>query len=131
MKVKLGNLKNIIDGLSVLAAKELPIKHAYWIGKTLSKLIKEFQDAESSRYKLCMKHCKKDDFGLPVTKMDGQNKVYDMVDPDAFNSELNDLFDLEIDVKFTPIPIEQLEGIKIDTAAMLKLDGLITMKEEE
>lgn len=130
MKVKLGNLKSIIEGLSVLASERLPIKHAYWIGKVLSKLTKEFQEAEKSRYALCVKHCKKDAQGNPVTRIENENKVYDMVDPDAFVQELNELWGLEIDVKFLPIPLEQLEGIKIDTATILKLDGFIVMEEE-
>lgn len=131
MKVKLGNLRGIIEGLQVLAAKELPIKHAYWIGKTIPILMKEFQDAESNRYKLCIKHCKKDKDGIPVTRIDSQGKVYDMIDPEEFQAELNELWNLEIDVKFTPISIEQLDGVRVDAATLLKLDGLVVTESEE
>lgn len=131
MKVKLGDLKNIIDGLGILASKELPIKHSYWISKTIPVLAKEFQNAEANRYKLCIKHCKKDDNGSPITRMDGNNKVYDMIDQEAFNIELADLWNLEIDIKFNPIPIEQLDGIKIDTVTLIKLDGFIITEEDK
>lgn len=131
MRVKLGNLKSVIEGLSVLASKELPIKNQYWIGKTLSKLTKEFQAVEAGRYKLCMKYCKKDEKGEPITKIENENKVYDMVDPVAFQNELYELWNVEIDVKFTPIPIEQLEGIKVDRETIINLGDFIIGDFEE
>ena len=41
------------------------------------------------------------------------------------------LWDIEIDVNFPPIPIEQLDGIKINAATMAKLDGFIVADIEE
>jgi hypothetical protein len=129
IKVQLGELKSIIEGLQVLAAKDLPIKQAYWIGKTIPKLMKEFRDVEEARNKLCLKHCKKDAEEKPITKEKNGNKVYDMGDEDAFNKELEELWDMELDIEFTPIPIEKLEGVKIDTATMIKIDKFIVMEE--
>ena len=131
IKVQLGDLKKTIEGLQVLAGKELPIKTAYWVGKTIPKLVKEFQEVEANRNKLCIKHSKKDANGEPMTKEENGNKVFDMVDPEAFNKELYELWSMEIEVKFTPIPIEQLDGIKIDTGTMLKLDKFIVGETEE
>lgn len=125
MKIKLGNLKNIIEGLTFLASQKLPIKHTYWIGKTLILLTKEFQEVEACRYRLCLEHCKKDGHGNPVTKEENGNKVYEMLDSQAFQKELNDLWNQEFYVKFNPIPIEDLDGVKIDVLTMLKLEDFI------
>ena len=66
-----------------------------------------------------------------MTKEVNGNKIFDMADLDAFNKELYELWSMEVDVKFTPIPIEQLDGIKIDTGTMLKLDKFIVGESEE
>lgn len=131
MKVKLGNLKSIIEGLTILSSKEIPIKNQYWINKTLTKLIKEFKEVETSRHKLCMKHCQKDEKGEPVTKEDNGQKVYVMANQEAFNNELFEIWNEEIDIKFTPIPLEQLEGVKVDMPTIMKLDGFIIDEPEE
>ena len=130
MKVKLGNLKSIIEGLTVLASQQLPIKNQYWIGKTLAKLTKEYQEVETNRYKLCMKHSQKDEKCEPITKEENGQKVYVMSDQEAFNNELFELWNEEIDIKFTPIPLEQLEGVKVDMPTIMKLGGFIIGEEE-
>ena len=131
MKIKLGALKTIIEGLEVLATKELPVKNAYWIGKTISKLGSEFRDCEAARNKLCLKHCAKDDKGNPVLEGEDETKKFNIPNMDAFTAELAELWNMEIEVEFKPIPVEHLEGVKIDSITMMKLDGFIDLGEGE
>jgi hypothetical protein len=127
MKIKLGEIKSSIDGFQVLASKELNIKDAYWIGKTIQKLMSEHKIFEDTRIKLCSKHSKKDDTGKVVPALDeNKNQVFDLIDPVAFQQEFNELCETEIEINFTPIPIDRLDGVKIDPMTMIKLNKFIT-----
>ena len=126
MKIKLGELKNIIEGMQDIANKDMPATFSYWITKTIPVLIKEHQDVEKSRNDLCMKYCKKDDEGNPVTKKDEhENDVYDIENMDEFNEELVELMNVEIEIKFTPILIDRLENIDISPVTLIKLNKFI------
>ena len=127
MKIKLGDLKVAMEGFQVLAEKDLPVKIAYWVGKTINKLGSEFKDLEAGRIKLCTKHCKKDEGGKPVQKKDeAGNLTYEIQDMGAFNTELMELFNMEVDINFNPIKLDQIADIKIDSVTMMKLDKFIS-----
>jgi len=126
MKIKLGDLKVAMEGFQVLAEKDLPVKIAYWVGKTIKKLGSEFRDLEEGRQKLCVKHCKKDEAKNPVLKTDEAGKqIYNIPNMEAFNVELMELYNMEVDINFNPIPLDQIADVKIDSLTMMKLEKFI------
>lgn len=131
MKVKIGELRTLLEGLTVLSEKDLPAKRAYWIGKTINKLSSEYKTAEETRQKLCEQHCKKDEKGEFVTKSDENgNQIYSFIDQDKFNKDIIELWEVEIEIEFKPIPIDDLGDIKIDPMSMLKIDKFIVGVEK-
>ena len=126
MQIKLGDLKVAMEGFQVLAGKNLPVKIAYWVGKTIKKIASEYRDLEESRQKLCMKYCEKDADGKPALKKDEAGKdIFDISDMATFNSELMELFNMEVEINFNPIALDQISDIKIDPVTMMKLDKFI------
>ena len=126
MQIKLGDLKVAMEGFQVLAGKNLPVKIAYWVGKTIKEIASEHTDLEESRQKLCMKYCEKDADGKPVLKKDESGKdIFDISDMATFNTELMELFNMEVEINFNPIALDQISDIKIDPVTMMKLDKFI------
>ncbi|MFH1616468.1 MAG: hypothetical protein ABIG61_15445 [Planctomycetota bacterium] len=126
MKIKLGDLKVAMEGFQVLAEKDLPVKIAYWVGKTINKIGSEFRDLEEGRQKLCVKHCKKDEAKNPVLKTDEAGKqTYDIPNMEAFNVELMELYNMEVEINFNPISLDQIADVTIDSITMMKLDKFI------
>ena len=129
MKIRLGEMKEVLEGFGVLASKDLPVKRAYWVGKTLKKLVSEFKDAEETRQKLCLKHCRMGDDGKPVMKKDPEvpkGSKFDIPDMETFQKELGELWDVEIEIEFDPLlTVDALEGIQIDGLTLMKLERFI------
>jgi len=126
MKIKLGEIQSILEGMTDIATKAMPATFSYWITKTLPILGKEFQTVEKSRNDLCMKYCKKDDASKPLLKKDEAGKdVYDIENLQDFNKELSELMNEEIEIKFTPILIDRLSNIDISPVTLMKLNKFI------
>lgn len=126
MKIKLGEIKTIIEGMQEIAEKNMPATFSYWITKTIPILINEFKTVEKSRNDLCLRHCNKDDEGKPITKKDDNNQdVYDIINMIDFNKELSELMNEEIEVKFTPITIDRLSNVDISPITLIKLNKFI------
>lgn len=126
MKIRLGEVRPILEGMQEIAGKNLPATFAYWIGKTIPIITKEFQEAEKARNTLCMKYCNKDDDGKPKVKKDEAGKeVYDIESLEEFNKELSELMNEEIEIKFTPILIDKLSHVDISPIALMKLNKFI------
>jgi len=118
IKIQLGELRNIAEGLNEILTKELPIKPAYWFGKLGKKVHKELAEFEENRVKLIKKYASKDDKGEFIVK---DNK-YEFEDKEAFNSEFIELAGTEIEIDFNPISIEQLGDAKITPVIMMALE---------
>ena len=170
MKITLGSIRGSIEALKVLVDKELPTKAAYWVGRFLTKLVKEHEYAEKRRIVLCEQFCRKDEQGEPIMiggqdqydiddqvafrkeleeqvkiisekycKRDQEGKPkmipgpqaqYDIEDMDAFNVELEKLTEIEIDLGFNPLTLEQLGDAKMKPRDLIGLEDFITDEGE-
>ncbi len=134
MKLKLGELRGIIETLPEVLKKDLPGgKTSYWLARAAVDINKEFQVFEDTRKKMIegkygTKYTKdkKDSKGkviekkgeliMEVRKDEDGNKVKDkqgnvistyvMSDQAAFNKEFMELAEMEISIKYEPRPIE-------------------------
>ena len=128
MKLKLGELRSIIETLPAVLRKDLPGgKTSYWLARALVDLQKEFQVFEDTRKKLIEdKHGKK----YTKDKKDGKGNViekkgdlvmlvpkakdgraigqgtYVMKDMEAFNKDYAEVAEQKIEIKYEPRPIE-------------------------
>lgn len=128
MKIKVGELKIIGEGLEEILTKEIPIKPAYWLARFLNKLQSEFGAFEKARMHLIDKHVKLDENNKPLFKKDKEGKDtnrYDIADMDAFQKEFDQLAEEEIEIDFKPIKLADLGDIKIKPINLSKLGKVI------
>lgn len=146
MKLKLGELRPIIDTLPKIIEEKLPVKTSYWLSRALVDIIKEFKVFEETRKKLI-----EDKYGKRYTKdkkdKDGKiiekkgdlvikNGVYVMTDMEAFEKEFTELAKQEIEIKYEPRPIESFiikdkDGKEMNTLKGADLLGLGRLIKEE
>jgi hypothetical protein len=115
MNIKLGDLFVVRDLLNeILVPKDeaeirIPVKTAYWLTKFMNKLQKEIKDYEESRIKLCVKHSEKDENGNPIIKENN----YQIGSSETFQEEYNELKNIEIEIPFSQLTLEQFGDINI------------------
>lgn len=111
MKIKLGELKEMVTGLYAIQGKKFPVKISYAIAKNVKKLAEEHADYEKQRIKLCEEFANKDNDGNPIL-IDGK---YDIPEQnlEEFNDSVNELRDAEIDVDIHFVSFSELD--KCDT----------------
>lgn len=134
MKLKLGELRPIMEALPAVLDKEIPAKTAYWLARAFKQIQPEFEPFERARQKLVEKHGKryerdrKDKKGQVIEKKGEliiKDNTYPMKDQELFNKEYNELAEQEIEIKYEPITVEQLGDAKIKGTDILKLGRLI------
>jgi len=133
VKLKLGELRGIIETLPGVLKKDLPGgKTSYWLARALVDITKEFQVFEDTRKKMIegkygKKYTKdkkvdgkvvekKGELILEVRKDKDGNEVKDeqgnpistyvLTDQVAFNKEFMDLAEQEVEIKYEPRPID-------------------------
>ena len=154
MKLKLGELRPIIDALPKVLEEKLPVKTSYWLARAAVDLTKEFQVFEETRKKLIegkygkryTKNKKVDDKvvekkGELVMVESKDNKgntvsTYALTDQEAFNKEFMELAEQEVEIKYEPRPIDDFvikdsEGKEINTIKGMDLLGLGRLIKEE
>ena len=108
MKLQLGELRSLMDGLPAVLQKDLPIKTAYWLGRAFKEIAREFEPFEEARKKLVEKYVKKytkdeKDKNGKVTHKKGDFIVdgnrYVLTDEEAFQKEFTDLANQEVEIK--------------------------------
>jgi len=154
VKLKLGELRLIVDTLPKIIEEKLPVKTSYWLSRALVDIMKEFQVFEDTRKKLIEgkygKRYTKDKKvdGKVVEKkgelvmVESKDKdgnifsTYVLTDQEAFNKEFMELAEQEVTIKYEPRPIDDFvikdnngkETNTIKGIDLLKLGRLI--KEE-
>jgi len=119
--VALGELKDIIDGLSEIAETKLPVKTAYWVNKISRVVVKEFGTFEDQRIKLINRYAKKDEKGRPLI----ENDNFVLADAEGFNKDFSELASMEIDLHVNPFSIDQFGDIEISPLSLAKLGRLL------
>ena len=128
MKITVGEIRLINEGLNEILEKELPVKPAYWLSRFMIKLDTELMAFEKARINLAIKHAKKDKDNKPLFKKDKDGKKineYDISDMNAFQKEFAQLAEEEFEIDFKPIKLEMLGDIKLKPITLAKLEKII------
>lgn len=127
LKIKLGELKGILEALQVLIEKEISIKVSYKISKMVRKVAEEYELFEQSRQKLLQKYGRKDEKGQLIS----ENGIVILEKPEEFNEEFNSLYNTDIEFDIEPLKLESLGDITLSPKILLVLDKLITDESME
>lgn len=120
--VKLIELDNIVNSLNVLInEKEISIKASYRLSKLYKKLIEELEQYEKNRMKLINKYGNKDLDGNLIIK----DNIVELSDVQKFQFEFNELNNIEIEISFEQIDIQDFGDIKIAPKHLIVLDKFI------
>lgn len=122
MKLSNRELLTNMQQLKVLAQRDLPIKASYAIAKNMRKIEEELRPYEEERQRLLEKHGKKDKEGELIVDEVGQ---VDFKDKKAWDKDINELLDIEVEIDFHKFNIEHLEGREISPAELIALEHMI------
>ena len=124
MKIKLGELSTIIGSLNKLIDKEIPIKTSYKLSKLTRNLMNEYKIYEDNRMKLINKYAEKDENGnIKINKEDNTIMILNG-NRDKFNNEFIELVNIEIELEFDKIKLDDLSDVMISPRDLLNLDFL-------
>jgi len=124
LKLKLGELSTIIGSLNKLIDKEISIKTSYKLSKLTRNLMNEYKLYEDNRVKLINKYAEKDEIGnVKINKEDNTIIILD-VNRDKFNNEFVELINIDIEIEFEKIRLDDLGDVMISPRDLLNLDFL-------
>lgn len=115
MQVKLSTVINAQAGLKKILTKELPIKVSFRLSKLALSLEAELQNFNTARSKLFEKYGerKEDDIIIPKEKTGD------------FNTELEELLDVDIKLDYDPILVSDLGDIKLSAADLMSVNEFL------
>lgn len=115
MKMKLGEVRGKLEGVSRVAGKTFPAKVNYAVAKNLKMLESEFKELEEQRIKICESYADKDEDGKAKTKTvktnNGETSMY-VFSGDAqeqCNKEYAELLGEEIEVDIHTVDAAELD----------------------
>ena len=129
MRIKAGDLRELVEALVAVKDTPLPTKTAYWLARARQKLVREHEAFESVRLPLIEKYGRKDKDGKLVTLPNGQ-ALFD--DFGAFGEEYAVIAAEEIEIDIRPFSLEAFEGA--DGKSVITpgvMSGLLPLIEEE
>lgn len=129
MKLMLGELANIIQGISAIVEEKLPIKTSYWLTRDADKMTSELKVFETSRQKLLDTYALKDKNGEKILAEDKQS--YKMQDIQKFQEEFSKLAETEIDVDLKTFKLSDFGKVDISVSDMVKLKPIIQDFEDD
>ena len=105
------------------ANMELTVKVNYYFQKNMNHIVEMAQDIDKSRMAIFAKY----------GTLDQENNQYRFKpeDTDVVNKELQDLFDLEQEVKLNMLKLDWFDGIKLTTQQVAALEFIIEEEDEE
>lgn len=122
MKIKLRKIVIAIPALQKLSSVDLSLKKLYWVNKLINELENELKFYHESRQKIIEKY-KESQTGNKIKIRD------DCVT--LFNQEINELLDMEVEVKFTVPEIPDTEEIKLSRDDIIALEGFVKIRFED
>lgn len=129
MKLMLGELANVIQGISAIVEEKLPIKTSYWLTRNTDKMTSELKVFETSRQKLLDTYALKDKDGEKILTEDKQS--YKMQDIEKFQVEFSKLAETEIDVDLKTFKLSDFGKVDISVSDMVKLKPIIQDFEDD
>jgi uncharacterized protein (DUF342 family) len=127
IKIYLGEIDSILTSLDSLVNKELPIKLSYSLSKLIKNLESEYKILMEKRNKLIDKYAERDDKNNFVITNESGRQMTKIKNEfiDECQGKLQELFSIEIEIDFEPIPIDLLGDISISPKDLLVLDKFI------
>lgn len=129
MKLMLGELANIIQGISAIVEEKVPIKTSYWLTRNADKMTSELKVFETSRQKLLDTYALKDKDGEKILNEDKQS--YKMQDIEKFQVEFSRLAETEIDVDLKTFKLSDFGKVEVSVSDMVKLKPIIQDFEDD
>lgn len=105
--------------------KKLPVNVSFIIYRNVKKLIPIIQDIENNRKDLLQKYMKKDDNGNPVII----NNKYDLTDLNAFDKQMNELLNTDINIDFDKISKFDIQRCDEDKFDSLTLEEIAVLQD--
>jgi len=106
MKIKIGDIVSSIEGVKQLQEINFPVKVSYRLMRLVNKLQTELNSYEEKRIDLIKKYGDAPD----------EKGAINVTDPEKialFRKDLQEIFDLEVDIDFEPIKIDDAGDVKI------------------
>lgn len=129
MKLMLGELTIIIQGISAIMDEKIPIKTTYWLTRNADKMTSEIKAFEKSRQKLLDVYAEKDKNGKKILNEDKQS--YKMKDMQKFEEEFTKLAETEIDINLKVFKLADFGKADISMSDLMKLKPIIQNFEED
>lgn len=107
MKLTIRKILNDTNSLVAISQKQLPVKVSYAIAKNIKKLENELKIYNEEREKLIDKYCIKDDEGKNVIDENNNLKIANE-HLEAWNKEINELMDIEVDIDIHKFNLDSL-----------------------
>ena len=114
MKVKVAKLANAIPSIKYISQQSVPAKVSFKLAKFINILSQELEILELARRNILEKHSKKDE--------DTENLVIVPEMKEAFEKQMLELFDQEIELHVEEIGINELGGISVPVNHLMALD---------
>lgn len=108
MKLTLKKATENYNALAAVAEKKLPVKLSYAISKNLAKLQPEYELVQKARMDLLDQYGKKDQEGNLVI----EDNCYQLSDAEAFNREMREYIDTEIEVDIHLVSTDELSKLE-------------------
>lgn len=116
----LRNLVKAAPVLQKLAAQELSVVQLYRAAKLVKAVNAELAIYDAGRRELIERHCDRN--GDKLTYRDGTGE--------AFNRELQELLDVEVDLGVKPLVLTERDNIRLTLCDMDAVEGLVEIKIE-
>lgn len=131
--ITIAALFNGLEVLSALSEKELPLKPAHQLARSLKTLRSEFETADGLRTKLIETYSKRDEEGNPMTSTtDDGTQTIQLTDPEEFVAKMQEFVDGEITCELYPIELTSLpDDLRFKARELeLLLDmGVVTVED--
>lgn len=117
-------LRNIVKSAPVLqklTAQEFSVAQLYRAAKVIKAVNEELAIYDTGRRELIERHCEKD--GDKLKYKDGTGE--------AFNRELQELLDVEVDLNVKPLVLTERDNICLTLCDMDAVEGLVEIKIDE
>ena len=117
-------LRNIVKSAPVLqklTTQELSVAQLYRASKLVKAVNEELAIYDAGRRELIERHCEKD--GDKMKYRDGTGV--------AFNRELQELLDVEVELNAKPLVLTERDNIRLTLCDMDAVKGLVEIKIEE
>ena len=117
-------LRNIVKSAPVLqkfTAQEFSVAQLYRAAKLIKAVNEELAIYDTGRRELVERHCEKD--GDKLKYKDGTGE--------AFNRELQELLDVEVDLNVKPLVLTERDNIRLTLCDMDAVEGLVEIKIDE